>query len=175
MAGLFQSVSGEFKTKTTALSQMCHCGNKQKKTLKERWHKCKICNVTAQRDLYSAFLARFVENDKLDISQATKAWVSAGMLFKQAMSNLNKTTIGKDRLTNNLEKKAEADINDPIFGSNKENNQAEVASENVEDQDDGMVEIRGTDGVGRWVSPADAEVLLTQEGFSRAQKVTKSN
>ena len=88
----------EFKTKTTALSQMCHCGNKQKKTLKERWHKCKICGVTAQRDLYSAFLARFVENDKLDISQAKKAWASAGILLKQAMSNLNKTTIGKDRL-----------------------------------------------------------------------------
>jgi len=88
----------EFNTRKTALSQTCQCGSKVKKRLKDRQHKCKTCGITAQRDLYSAFLARFVEYDKLDISQAKKTWASAGILLKQAMSNLNKTTIGKDRL-----------------------------------------------------------------------------
>jgi putative transposase len=52
----------EFNTRTTALSQVCHCGEKRKKPLSQRIHECS-CGVTMQRDLYSAYLARFVEND----------------------------------------------------------------------------------------------------------------
>ena len=79
----------EFNPRTTALSQACHCGSRQKKSLKERWHKCEMCGTTSQRDLYSAFLARFVKDNRLDTSQATKAWASAGIRLEQAVSSLN--------------------------------------------------------------------------------------
>ncbi len=86
-------------TRKTALSQICHnCGIKEKKSLKTRWHKCE-CKISAQRDLYSAFLARYVKNDTLDISQAKKAWPSANRLLEQAISRLNKTAIGSKRLS----------------------------------------------------------------------------
>ena len=85
----------EFNPRNTALSQMCHCGNKQKKSLSERWHNCKVCGVKAQRDLYSAFLAMHVADNRLDTSQAKKAWPGAGILLERAVSNLNKTVSGK--------------------------------------------------------------------------------
>ncbi|GHO45711.1 hypothetical protein KSX_38740 [Ktedonospora formicarum] len=49
-------------TRTTALSQWCHgCGKKVKKPLSERWHQC-ACGVgPVQRDLYSAFLAAYLD------------------------------------------------------------------------------------------------------------------
>ena len=56
----------EFSTRTTALSQVCVCGEKHKKRLSERVHACE-CGVTAQRDLFSAYLARFVEDDDLQV------------------------------------------------------------------------------------------------------------
>ena len=49
-----------FPTRTTALSQTCHCGRRAKKPLSMRWHQCSACGASAQRDLYSAHLARFV-------------------------------------------------------------------------------------------------------------------
>jgi len=45
--------------------------------------------------LYSTFLARFVESNLLDTTQAIKAWAGAGALLEQAVSNLAKTAIGK--------------------------------------------------------------------------------
>ena len=48
----------------TKLSQSCHCGHVEKKALSERWHRCG-CGVVAQRDLYSAYLACYVEKDVL--------------------------------------------------------------------------------------------------------------
>jgi putative transposase len=64
----------EFPTHTTRLSQVCHgCGTMKKKSLSERWHKCD-CGVEAQRDLYSAFLARCVEDGRLDVDRAKAAW-----------------------------------------------------------------------------------------------------
>jgi len=88
----------EFNTRTTALSQTCQCGHKEKKRLKDRWHHCPICGIRAQRDLYSAYLARFVETDRLDTHQALEAWSGAGILLEQAVSNLNETAISKARL-----------------------------------------------------------------------------
>ncbi len=86
-------------TRKTALSQICHnCGSKKKKELKTRWHKCE-CGIKAQRDLYSAFLAKYVKNDILDISQAKKAWPSANRLLEQAISRLNQTAIGSKKLS----------------------------------------------------------------------------
>jgi transposase len=55
----------EFSTKTTRLSQYCHkCGKYTKKPLSQRWHTC--CGLNIQRDLYSAFLATSVVENKLD-------------------------------------------------------------------------------------------------------------
>lgn len=87
----------EFKTSTTALSQRCHCGERKKKPLKQRWHMCS-CGVRAQRDLYSAFLARFVKEERLDRSQAVAAWPGAGIFLEQALSDYKKTTSSKLRL-----------------------------------------------------------------------------
>ena len=75
---------------TLKLSQMCQCGNQQKKPLSERWHKCPNCGITAQRDLYSAFLANHVTDDVLDRELAIAAWLGAESLLKQAMSRLQR-------------------------------------------------------------------------------------
>src|SRR5258706_1955514 len=57
------------------LSQTCHCGRVKKKARAERWHAC-ACGASAQRDLFSAWLARFVDPDTslLDAGQAREAW-----------------------------------------------------------------------------------------------------
>jgi len=88
----------EFNTLTTALSQYCQCGNKQKKSLNARWHECQQCGIKVQRDLYSAFLARFVQDNQLDRSQALDAWPGVGILLEQAVSRLKETTTSKTRL-----------------------------------------------------------------------------
>lgn len=64
---------------TTALSQTCICGNKQRKLLSERWHRCPLCGRQAQRDLFSAYLALFVVRneageDVLDFEGAAQHW-----------------------------------------------------------------------------------------------------
>ena len=41
------------------LSQTCHCSRVKKKARSQRWHVCP-CGTSAQRDLFSAYLARFV-------------------------------------------------------------------------------------------------------------------
>jgi putative transposase len=69
----------EFPTRTTRLSQTCHgCGTVKKKSLAERWHKCD-CGVKAQRDLYSAFLARCVEDGRLNVDRARREWSDEGV------------------------------------------------------------------------------------------------
>jgi hypothetical protein len=81
----------EFPTITTKLSQTCVCGGQHKKLLSDRVHSCP-CGVTAQRDLFSAFLALYVEKqgskeeDKyiLHADQAQKAWPSADKLLQTA-------------------------------------------------------------------------------------------
>ena len=57
------------------LSQTCHCGRVKKKARSERWHGCP-CGTSAQRDLFSAYLARFVhpETSLLDAGRAQAAW-----------------------------------------------------------------------------------------------------
>lgn len=51
----------EVTTRRTKLSQFCHgCGQYVKKPLWQRWHHCP-CGISAQRDLYSAFLAAFLD------------------------------------------------------------------------------------------------------------------
>jgi putative transposase len=77
----------EFSTYQTRLSQRCLCGLQNKKKLSERWHRC-ACGIYAQRDLFSAHLARHVHNDCLDTSQAAQAWPAAEPLLERAVSRL---------------------------------------------------------------------------------------
>ena len=77
----------EINTRLTRLSQTCHgCGQIKKKSLSERQHVCE-CGVSAHRDLYSAWLARYVENNVLDVSQCRKDWASAEPRLGRATSS----------------------------------------------------------------------------------------
>ncbi len=62
----------ESNTRTTALSQTCVCGRRIPKRLSERVHCC-VCGAVMQRDLFSGFLARYVEEEALQADQAAKA------------------------------------------------------------------------------------------------------
>ncbi len=73
----------EFNTRTTALSQTCLCGQKHKKRLSERVHTCE-CGVTMQRDLFSAYLARFVEDDALQVAKARESWLGSEPILRTA-------------------------------------------------------------------------------------------
>jgi len=61
----------EVPTRTAKLSQFCHgCGAVVKKPLSQRFHHC-LCGVgPVQRDLYSAFLAAYLDQDHLTPSCA---------------------------------------------------------------------------------------------------------
>jgi len=83
----------EFSTYRTKLSQACKCGRYEKKGLGVRWKKCP-CGVEAQRDLYSAYLACFVEKDTLMTDQACKAWSGMDIALRTAMSELKRSTRG---------------------------------------------------------------------------------
>ena len=72
----------EFSTRSTKLSQRCQCGILKKKPLSLREHRCP-CGVYAQRDLYSAYLAQFVDQDySFHADQAIVAWSSADSLLR---------------------------------------------------------------------------------------------
>ncbi len=75
----------EIPTYSTKLSQTCQCGRVKKKTLKQRVHQCE-CGVTAQRDLYSAFLAKHIEPNTfvLQVSQLLDNWQSAELCLQAA-------------------------------------------------------------------------------------------
>jgi len=84
----------EFSTYNTRLSQTCHCGKVEKKPLSQRHHRCE-CGVEAQRDLYSAFLARCVENDILNADQVKEFWSSAGPLLQAAFREAKSANGGR--------------------------------------------------------------------------------
>jgi hypothetical protein len=75
----------ELNAARAKLSQRCLCGAIQKKRLSERWHACP-CGVSAQRDLFSAYLARFVDPDSslLNAGQAQDAWPGAERRLRAA-------------------------------------------------------------------------------------------
>ncbi len=62
-----------------------------KEELSERLHSCE-CGALAQRDLFSAFLARCAEKDGdqyiLDTSKARTAWLGAEPLMRQVVSRI---------------------------------------------------------------------------------------
>jgi putative transposase len=78
----------ELPTRQLKLSQTCHgCGKVQKKPLSQRWHQCE-CGIVAQRDLYSAFLAKHVVNNRLNVDDAKVAWSGVETLLRTALSGL---------------------------------------------------------------------------------------
>jgi transposase len=81
----------EFPTRTTRLSQVCICGAVEKKPLTQRWHRCG-CGVLAQRDLFSAFLARCVEGDALNAGLAGQLWPRVDYLLQAALSDVEATS-----------------------------------------------------------------------------------
>jgi hypothetical protein len=83
----------DINTYRTKLSQVCHCGRQEKKTRSQRWQKCP-CGVYAQRDLFSAYLACFVEKDTLIADQAQKAWSGMDVVLRTAMSELKRSIRG---------------------------------------------------------------------------------
>jgi putative transposase len=69
----------EFNPNTTALSQTCLCGNRQKKLLSQRVHRCG-CGIKEDRDLFSAYPGLHVRRqtdglDRLDLEAANHGWL----------------------------------------------------------------------------------------------------
>jgi putative transposase len=69
----------EYNPRTTALSQTCLCGNREKKPLSQRVHRCE-CGITEDRDLFSAYLGLHVRTavdgvDRLDLQPANQGWL----------------------------------------------------------------------------------------------------
>ena len=79
----------EFNAGRHKLSQYDHTqGDFVKKPLSLRWHVLRDgSGQVVQRDLYSAWLALFVQADGLDASRATSAWAVAYPLLARAASN----------------------------------------------------------------------------------------
>jgi hypothetical protein len=69
----------EYSPFTTALSQTCLCGSREKKPLSQRIHRCG-CGITEDRDLFSAYLGPHVRtqadgSDRLDLQAAQLGWL----------------------------------------------------------------------------------------------------
>jgi putative transposase len=69
----------EYNPNTTALSQTCLCGKREKKPLSQRVHRCG-CGITGDRDLFSAYLGLHVRAsedgcDRLDLQTAQRGWL----------------------------------------------------------------------------------------------------
>jgi hypothetical protein len=88
----------EFSTYKTKLSQTCICNKIYKKKLSQRWHSC-TCGAYAQRDLFSAYLAQFVEDNNLDTSRGLNSWAAAELLLERAVSRCDEQASGKHRLS----------------------------------------------------------------------------
>ena len=68
-----------FDPRKPKLSRTCICGRVEPKPLSQRVHRCPECGVVMHRDLFSAFLAVFVDRDHaLHVGEAQKAWPDAG-------------------------------------------------------------------------------------------------
>ena len=82
----------EFNPKTTALSQTCLCGNRERKPLSQRVHRCG-CGITEDRDLFSAYLGLHVRKgadglDRLDLEAANHGW----LLHRQDVDGLPRSS-----------------------------------------------------------------------------------
>jgi len=91
----------QIDARTAKLSQLCHaCGAYAKTaivgTIASRSTRCVCGREAAQRDLYSAFLARFCDaRGCVDTRQAAEAWPGASKLLGMAVSTYKeRTSIG---------------------------------------------------------------------------------
>ncbi len=81
----------EVKTQQTKLSQFCHgCGKTVKKSLSQRWHACPCGIGPVQRDLYSAFLAAYLdaETDLPSCARYMLPWEGAETRLRAAQERL---------------------------------------------------------------------------------------
>ena len=83
----------EVNTRNTKLSQFCHgCGQHVKKPLAQRWHHCACGIGPVQRDLYSAFLAAYLDRADLVPSCAREryavSWEGAEARLRAAHERL---------------------------------------------------------------------------------------
>ena len=80
-------------TRSTKLSQTCQCGQQKKKPLAQRVHLCSMCGLQMQRDLYSAYLIRFVDPETylLHADHASAAWSGAESLLRAAWQQAHST------------------------------------------------------------------------------------
>jgi putative transposase len=97
----------EFKTTTTRLSQTCLCGAVEKKPLSLRWHVCECGVGPVQRDLFSAWLACFVRDNRLDAGQAQAAWPGEDERLRAASSAIQ-PAMGQGQPKPNLRKAVRA-------------------------------------------------------------------
>lgn len=81
----------EFPTRPTGLSQICLCGSVVKKPLAQRWHVCDCGVGPVQRDLFSAWLARFIVSQRLDADWAKSAWSGEDERLRVASSAIQPT------------------------------------------------------------------------------------
>ncbi len=82
----------EVPTRSTKLSQYCHgCGRLVKKPLAQRVHQCECGIGPVQRDLYSAFLAAYLDPRQSDPSQAQyqRYWESAEARLRAAWEEVD--------------------------------------------------------------------------------------
>jgi hypothetical protein len=83
-----------FPTRTTALSQTCLCGHREKKPLSQRTHKCPACGFTWGRDLTSALVG-------LTVRSATDAdGVTSHFVDESALTELRDFVEKTHRTTN---------------------------------------------------------------------------
>jgi hypothetical protein len=82
-------ILSEISTTHTKLSQYCHgCGTYHKKALSERWHQC-LCGVgPVQRDLYSAFLATYLDPNRTLPSITQSDWAGVETRLMAVMESL---------------------------------------------------------------------------------------
>jgi len=79
----------EVPPRSTKLSQYCHgCDSYAKKKLSERWHECACGIGPVQRDLYSAFLACYLDLRTFVPSIAPASWESAETRLQAAMEDV---------------------------------------------------------------------------------------
>ena len=172
----------EFSARSTKLSQTCVCGAVHKKPLSQSRHECPVCGAAAQRDLFPAFLARFVVSERdevyVDVHRAREAWQGAELLLSRATSALQgRFSVGGYNYIINFEKTRPCGPAPPPY----------VRTEDVDDErrlssphrQMGKTGIRANDG-GRCLEGMDGSVgpkeslgrngHIRREGFGDGQK-----
>lgn len=80
----------KFSCQKTALSQTHLTGERIKKSLSERTHRDQI-GIVMHRDLFSAFLARFVNQDKLSLQDAVNQYPRSEPILQEAWKQYQQT------------------------------------------------------------------------------------